>query len=186
MMNAQSILRAGLCSLLLALSFAATGAKAEEPPLATEDEVIEAYGVLVQWMEAYREKDYGAQWRLIHPRMRRWHNKKRYRGKMSNAQKVNGALVSYVAESGAPIQAEQLPCTEQGHCFRRDIQYIIYIMRTEYEKVEPSQPEWAVMAKSGEGWRFGGGTLLNRPMGETSVILTAQDEARYKPRVYSQ
>ena len=185
-MIGRSVRKSIFCCLAIAISLTATGAYADETPLATEDEVIEAYGVLREWIEAYREKDYNTQWLLTDSRIRRWHNKRRWRGWMSNAQKNNGALVSYMAESGAPIQAEELPCTEQGHCFRRDVQYIIYIMRTEYEDAEPAQPEFAVMAKSGEGWKYGGGTLLNRPMGETSVIMTRQDEARYKPRVYSQ
>lgn len=154
---------------------------ADEPPLASEEEVIGAYDVLREWTEAFRAGDYDAQWLLTDRRIRRWHNKARWNKKMSEAQQLNGDLLSYFAESGAPIQAEQLPCTELGHCYRRGVQYIIYIIRTDYEKAEPSQPEFVVMAKSREGWRFGGGSFLNRPMGETSVIMTKQDEARYKP-----
>jgi len=174
-----------LC-VAVVLSAMVTSVRAEEPPLATEDEVVEVYGVLQQWIEAYREKDYTKQWRLTDSRIRRWHNRKRWRGWMREAQKNNGALLSYMAESGAPVQAEQLPCTEQGHCFRREVQYIIYLIRTDYERAEPGQPEFAVMAKSSEGWKFGGGTILNRPMGETSVIMTTQDEALYRPRYHSQ
>lgn len=173
--------RAAIGSGALAAAFSSNDAFAEEPPLATEEEVIEVYAMLGQWIEAYRARDYDAQWLLTDSRIRRWHNRRRWRNWMTDAQKNNGDLLSFIVESGAPIQAEELPCTEQGHCFRRDVQYIIYIMRTAYEKAEPVQPEFAVMAKSGEGWRFGGGTLLNRPLGETAVIMTRQDEARYRP-----
>jgi len=175
--------RAGIYILLFAIGSMGTSARAtNEPPLATEEEVIGAYDVLREWTEAFRSKNYDAQWLLTDSRIRRWHNKKRWRNWMTTAQNRNGDLLSYFAESGAPIQAEQLPCTEMGHCYRRGVQYIIYIIRTEYEKAEPSQPEFVVMAKSREGWRFGGGSFLNRPMGETSVIMTKQDEARYKPK----
>ena len=174
-----------LCVALI-LSAIVTSAQAEEPPLATEDEVVEVYGILQQWIEAYREKDYTKQWRLTDSRIRRWHNRKRWRGWMREAQKNNGDLLSYMAVSGAPVTADQIPCTEQGHCFRPEVQYIIFLIRTEYEKAEPGQPEFAVMAKSSEGWKFGGGTILNRPMGETSAIMTVQDEARYRPRYFSQ
>ncbi len=178
--------RSTLFCVAIFMSMLTTSVRAEEPPLATEDEVVEVYGILQQWIEAYRAGDYHQQWLLTDSRIRRWHNRQRWRGWMREAKKNNGALISYMAESGAPVQAEQLPCTEQGHCFRRDVQYIIYLIRTEYEHAEPGQPEFAVMAKSSEGWKFGGGTILNRPMGETSVIMTTQDEARYRPRYYSQ
>ena len=178
--------RTVLGSTVLALAFGGDRAVADEPPLATEEEVIEAYGTLRDWIEAFRSRDYRAQWLLTDSRIRRWHNRSRWRNWMREARKRNGDLLSYAPESGAPVLAEQIPCTEQGHCFRRGVQYIIYIMRTEYEKVEPPQPEFAVMAKSDEGWRFGGGTILNRPMGETSVIMTVQDEARYEPRWVTQ
>ena len=182
-LNRRSLLQCG--AFAAALTFANV-AWADEPALATQDEVVEAYDVLREWTEAYRAKDYDAQWLLIHPRIRRWHNKKRWNGWMKKAQKRNGDLLSYVAEYGTPIQADQIPCTEQGHCARRGIQYIMYIIRTEYETAEPGQPEYAIMAKSRAGWRFGGGSFLNRPMGETSIIMTEQDEARYKPKIYSQ
>ncbi|MEM9618224.1 MAG: hypothetical protein AAF936_09715 [Pseudomonadota bacterium] len=172
--------RAAIGSAALAAAFSG-GAFADEAPLATEEEVIEVYAVLGQWIEAYRARDYDAQWLLTDSRIRRWHDKRRWRNWMTEAQKNNGDVTAYMVESGAPVRAGDLPCTEQGHCFRQGVQYIIYIMRTEYEKAEPAQPEFAVMAKSGEGWRFGGGTLLNRPLGETAVILTRQDEARYRP-----
>ncbi|MEO1241287.1 MAG: hypothetical protein AAFX54_05215 [Pseudomonadota bacterium] len=173
--------RAAIGSGALAAAFSSNGAFAEELLLATEEDVIEVYAVLRQWIETYRAGDYDGQWLLTDSRIRRWHNKRRWRNWMTEAQKNNGDVTTYMVESGAPVRAEDLPCTEQGHCFRQGVQYIIYIMRTEYEKAEPAQPEFAVMAKSNEGWRFGGGTLLNRPLGETAVIMTRQDEARYRP-----
>jgi hypothetical protein len=39
-----------------------------------------------------------------------------------------------------------------------------------------------VMARSGDDWLFGGGSFLNRPLGETAVIMSEQDEQRYQPR----
>lgn len=68
-----------------------------------------------------------------------------------------------------------------GHCFREGVDYVIALMETRYEIASPAQPEFVVAARSNEGWRFGGGTILNRPFGETAVIMTVQDERRYKP-----
>lgn len=185
-MTAYLTRRTVIGSTVLAMAFGGARVAAEEPALATEEEVIEVYGSLRDWLEAFRSGDYRAQWLLTDSRIRRWHNLSRWRNWMREAQKRNGDLLSYAPESGAPVTAAQMPCTEQGHCFRPGVQYILYIMRTEYEKVEPAQPEFAVMAKSDEGWRFGGGTILNRPMGETSVIMTVQDEARYEPKWFTQ
>lgn len=182
-MLAIAIRRFLACCAALALAPIIEAAAAEEPPLATEQEVIDAYAVLQEWTEAYRSGDYDAQWRLTDSRIRYWHDKKRWKKWMTKAQRRNGDLLSYVVEYGAPVRGEQLPCTENGHCFRRGVQYIMYVMQTQYEKATPVQPEYAVLAKSDEGWRFGGGAFLNRPMGETSVIMTRQDEERYRPGV---
>ncbi len=67
------------------------------------------------------------------------------------------------------------------HCYRRGVQYVVFVLRTTYEKASPGQPEYVAMAKSDEGWRFGGGTFPNRPLGETAVIMTESDESRYRP-----
>lgn len=67
-----------------------------------------------------------------------------------------------------------------GHSYRPGLRYVFLLFCTRYEHVEGELTEYAVMAESGEGWRFGGGNILNRPMGETSVIMTLQDESRYR------
>jgi len=69
-----------------------------------------------------------------------------------------------------------------GHCFRKDVQYVFILLRSTYETAAPAQPEFVVMAKSEEGWKFGGGTFPDTPMGETSVILDRKDEHRYRYR----
>lgn len=101
---------------------------------------------------------------------------------MKKAARRNGALLSYTIEGAAPADAESLPCTENRHCFREGIPYVVFRIRSAYELATPAQPEFAVMALSDEGWRFGGGTFLNRPLGETAVIMTRQDEERYNVR----
>lgn len=102
---------------------------------------------------------------------------------MTKAARRDGPLLSYEIEASAPARAEDLPCTETGHCFREGVKYVFFLIRSDYEIAEPKQPEFAVMAYSDEGWRFGGGTFLNRPLMETAVIMTVQDERRYKPGV---
>ena len=156
-------------------------AAAEEPPLASEDELAEARTILVEWTQAFQAGDYAAQWRLTDRRIRRWHDRERWRGSMRKAAIRNGALLSFSVEAAAPATAADLPCTEQKHCFRGGVKYALFAIRSDYEKAEPPQPEFAVMAWSDDGWRFGGGTFLNRPLGETAVIMTRQDEERYRP-----
>lgn len=89
-------------------------------------------------------------------------------------------MTHYEITGSAPVTAAQLPCTEQGHCFRKHLKYYLIMIKSEYAGEKPPQPEYVVMAKSKNTWRFGGGTFPNRPMGETSVILDRQDEARYR------
>jgi hypothetical protein len=69
-----------------------------------------------------------------------------------------------------------------GHCYRKDVQYVFILLRSTYAKAAPAQPEYVVMAKSEEGWKFGGGTFPDTPMGETSSILNRKDEHRYRYR----
>ncbi|HNR77122.1 MAG TPA: hypothetical protein PKM48_08320 [Parvularculaceae bacterium] len=172
-------LSAIIAALAMFLSSAPLGAK--EPELATQEEIVAAHAVLVDWTSAFQAGDYRAQWLLTDSRIRRWHDRKRWKGWMTKAARRNGALNSYAIEAASPARAEDLPCTETGHCFRPGVKYVIFLIRSEYEIAAPAQPEFAVMAFSDDGWRFGGGTFLNRPMGETSVIMTVQDERRYKP-----
>ncbi|MCB2112105.1 MAG: hypothetical protein KDD85_00995 [Parvularculaceae bacterium] len=154
---------------------------ADEPEPATREEIVAAHEVLVQWTSAFQAGDYRAQWRLTDSRIRRWHDRRRWKDWMTKAARRNGALLSYEVEAAAPAQAEDIPCTEMGHCFRPGVKYILFLIRSEYEVAHPAQPEFVVMALSDEGWRFGGGSFLNRPMGETSVIMTVRDERRYSP-----
>lgn len=155
--------------------------KRHEIPLASPMDMETARNVLEEWTEAYKNRKFSQQWRLTDYRIRRWHDKKRWWGWMRRASRRSGKLVSYSIDRIVPLHATQVPCTEQGHCFRKDVQVIIITIKSRYEKAKPPQPEYVVMAKSPEGWRFGGGTFPNRPLGETAVILDRKDEARYRP-----
>ncbi len=138
-----------------------------------------AEAALVVWIEAYRSGDYRRQWTLTDARIRRWHDLPRWRNWMRRAVRRNGQLDAYEISARTPVSAAQLPCTEQGHCFRPGVNYVLVLLTTRYDRATPAQPEYAVMALSAEGWRFGGGSILNRPLGETAVILTESDERRY-------
>lgn len=133
------------------------------------------------WIEAYQAGAYADQWRLTDSRIRRWFGRDRWRRMMRASAQRNGALLSVQTASAALASAADLPCTEQRHCFRDGVPYALFLLHTAYERATPAQPEFAVMAHSDEGWSFGGGTLLNRPLGETAVILTEADERRYAP-----
>ncbi len=153
----------------------------EKPPLPTDEDVRTAYGVLMEWGTAYQKGDYLQQWRLTDFRIRHWHDRKRFKKWMRRARKRDGKLLSFKVEKALPLYATQLPCTEMGHCYRKDVDVILFLIASQYEKASPPQPEYIVMARSKEGWRFGGGTFPNRPMGETSLILDRKDERRYEP-----
>ncbi len=157
-------------------------------PLASQDEdysedVAQAMAAFEAWTAAYREGDYRQQWRLTDKHITRWWNRQQWREVMANARKRNGDLLSYTVKGAAEATAADLPCTEMGHCFRDGLDYVLIVIESEYGKARPRQPEFVVMAKSSDDWLFGGGTFLNRPMGETAVIMTEQDEQRYQPRV---
>ncbi len=151
------------------------------PTGASEHDTQAALSAINQWIAAYQAGDYEAQWRLTDPRIRRWFDLRRFQRAMQLARRRDGALLSYVVGRSAAASAAQLPCTEQGHCFRERVPYVIALLDTHYETASPPQPEFCVAARSREGWTFGGGTILNRPLGETAVILTLQDERRYAP-----
>lgn len=168
-------------ALSFAVAIAAVSARAEDVPRATEDDVTIATQILARWTAAYQAEDYDTQWSLTDPRQRRWWDKKRWRKAMTKARRKDGALTGYTIKAAAPIDAAKLPCTEMGHCYRRGVQYVLFVVESTYEKAAPGQPEYVAMAKSDEGWRFGGGTFPNRPLGETAIILTEADERRYKP-----
>lgn len=167
-----------IVAVACAAAVAASGAVAPDRIDGAEP-VEAAEAALVAWVEAYRSGDYRRQWALTDPRIRRWHDLPRWRGWMKRAVRRDGRLDAYEISARAPVSAAQLPCTEQGHCFRTGVTYVLLLVATRYGRAAPAQPEYAVMALSAEGWRFGGGTILNRPLGETAVILTESDERRY-------
>ncbi len=146
------------------------------------NDVTQALAAFEQWTSAFRQADYRQQWQLTDKHITRWWNRQQYRKVMADAQKRNGDLLHYAVVGAAEATSTDLPCTEMGHCFREGLEYVLIVIESEYEKVQPAQPEFVVMARSGDDWLFGGGSFLNRPMGETSVIMTEQDEQRYEPR----
>ncbi|SDD39781.1 hypothetical protein [Kordiimonas lacus] len=169
--------------LLLSFWFllvASPAAAIEVPPLASEAEVKEAVQVFLDWTKAYEEGRYLDQWKLTHPRIQRWHHKKRWRRTMSKGRSRSGDLLAANITTAGPVDARKLPCTEMRHCYRKDMQVVIIFLETKYEKAEPQQPEYVMMAKSEDGWKFGGGTFPALPAGETIVILDRKDEARYE------
>lgn len=149
------------------------------PQSATAADIAEAREALLQWTEAYRTEDYQTQWGLTDAAIRRWWGLHRWIGGMRTARGRNGALLEYAVRGEQALAAESLPCTEQRHCYHPDIDYVAFLVETRYEIATPPQPEYAAMAWSEEGWRFGGGTLLNRPLGETAVIMNERDERRF-------
>jgi hypothetical protein len=144
--------------------------------------VTQALAAFEAWTASFQQADYRQQWKLTDKHITRWWNRQQWREAMAGAQKRNGDLLSYHIVGAAGAAAADLPCTEMGHCFREGLEYVLVVIESEYEKAQPKQPEFVVMAKSGNDWLFGGGTFLNRPMGETTVIMTEQDEQRYQPR----
>lgn len=150
------------------------------PPLASAEEVSAALEAFQAWSAAYQSGDYNAQFALTHPLIRQWGDATAWRRLMRDAARRNGALVSLELEGAGPLSASDVPCTEMGHCYRRDMQVVMIVLRTRYERADPAQPEYVVMANSDEGWRFGGGTFPNRPRGETMAILDRADEARIR------
>jgi len=171
----------GLRPVLLGLVLAASApAAAQTVAPATDAEVRAAYGVFLDWVAGWQDEDHYAQYRLTDRRIRQWWPRERYLRFLTDSRRRTGALTSIEVLQAGAIEAETLPCTERGHCYRPGLRYVFLLFRTRYEHVEGELTEYAVMAESGEGWRFGGGNILNRPMGETSVIMTLQDESRYR------
>lgn len=172
-----------LLSIIAIVTLQGSVCALDVPPLASEKEVKKAVSVFRDWTAAYLDKRYLDQWKLTHPRIQRWHHKKRWRRTMSRASSKNGRLLNVEIKSVAPVDARKLPCTEMNHCYRKDMQVVIILLSTKYENAKPAQPEFVVMANSDQGWRYGGGTFPGRPSGETIVILDRKDELRYKPGV---
>jgi hypothetical protein len=179
---------AGFAVLALSLSYpshAALQDSSEAPPAVAGDaDITAARQALDAWTQAYQTSDYDAQWRLTHPRIRHWRPRRLWRRTMIRAARQDGALLSYTVVGEAPVTAEQLPCTEQGHCYRPGIRYVMFTIRSVYENAAPPQPEYVAMAELDGDWYFGGGTFLNRPFGETSAIMTEADERRFRHRTF--
>jgi hypothetical protein len=177
--------RGFLCLCLWAPAIAAQSPAAESatdwPADAGDADLDAAQSGMSAWIGAYQAQDFASQWRLTDPRIRRWFDRQRWTRLLERAFRKNGNLVEYAISDRAATSAAQLPCTEQKHCFRPEVPYVLFLLRTKYAIAEPPQPEFCVMSRSGEGWKFGGGTLLNRPLGETAVIMTHRDELRYAP-----
>ncbi len=173
-------MRNSIFALIFGSILLSAPAHAQSVEPASESEVREAYNVFLDWLDAYQEEDHYQQYQLTDGRIRRWWPRVRYLRFMTDARRRTGALTSIEVLQAGAIDAETLPCTERGHCYRPGVRYVFLMFRTTYENVAGGLTEYAAMAESGEGWRFGGGNILNRPMGETSVILTLQDENRYR------
>lgn len=180
------ILRPGAWPLLalLGLLTAATPAMAQDeaiPASETSAEDIEAARMaLTAWAEAFRAGDFSEQWRMTHPRIRRWRPLRLWRRYMDRAARRDGEVLSYSIVGEAAVTADQLPCTEQGHRYRPGIRYVMFTIRSEYAHATPPQPEYVAMAELDGEWFFGGGTFPNRPFGETSAIMTEADERRFR------
>lgn len=167
------------CLLVLAL-VATAPAVAQEVEPASDAEVREAYAVFLDWLTAYRDGDYHVQWRLTDRRIRNWWPRERWTRFMQDSRRHSGELTSIEIIQAGPIEADTLPCSERGHCYRPGVRYVFLMFRTRYENIDEELTEYVAMSESGEGWRFGGGNILNRPLGETSVIMTRTDESRYR------
>lgn len=152
----------------------------ETPPLASADEVQKAVAAFVVWAQAWEAKRYNAQWAMTHPRIQRWHPRQRWRKIMRRGRSRSGDLTAFEITKAAAVDAIDIPCTEQGHCYRKDMQVVLILMKTAYAGTDAVQPEYAVMANSPDGWRYGGGTFPALPLGETMVILDRTDELRYR------
>lgn len=168
--------------LIAAVTVSANSYAIDEPPLASDQEIQGALEAFRRWAVSFQSEDYDQVWLQTDPRIRQWFDKRRWKKRMKNALKKTGAILSYDIEAISPVNASQLPCTEMGHCYRQGVQYVFILIRSTYGKASPPQPEFVVMAKSDEGWKFGGGTFPDTPMGETSVLLDRKDESRYRYR----
>ena len=169
------------CLVVILTGMSAVAAfEVEQAKLATPAQVKQAVEVFKNWTSSYQQKNYKDQFKLVHPRLRKWSDKESWKRWMKRNQRKIGALKSYEIVAIAPITPEQVPCTEMGHCYRKGMQVVIVILNSVYGKIGGPRKEYAVMTNSPQGWRFGGGTVLNRPFGETLMVLDRKDERRYQ------
>jgi hypothetical protein len=165
---------------LLALSLPAELMAIEPAPLATDEEVKQAFEQFQRWTGRYQEGDYLQQYELVHPRIQHYKKYPNWKKAMRKSQHTNGALLNYEVIAVGPITPAKIPCTEMGHCYRKDMQTVMIIVNSSYEKIGMKDREYIIMANSDQGWLFGGGTFLNIPFGETMGILDRFDEKRYE------
>lgn len=166
------------------LSASAAAARINPPPLATGAEVAMAVAAFEEFTNRYLQGDYASQYELVHRRIRKFKTEKSWVSRMRKSVLNNGPLEGFEVIAIGAIEAEKIPCTEMGHCFRKDMQTVMIVLNSQYAKAGARDKEYVVMANSDDGWRFGGGSFLNRPYGETLAILDRKDEraARYKRR----
>lgn len=172
-------------SLVIALALLSSAAGAQEAkggPSAEDTPVsqTDAENRFREFVTAYRGEEYLAQWRIVDPRKRYWVRADRWRKSMQRSRRRHGALVDLSVTHVLPIDAEQIPCTEMGHCFRKGVTYVLLMLRTRYERKQVPQPEFAVMSLSVEGWRWAGGTFPATALGETAVLLDDADERKFR------
>lgn len=151
----------------------------EQLSVASADEVKQALEIFGQWIQNYRNLDYAGQYELVHPLIQHYKTRKKWEKAMQKSQQKNGELLDYEIIAAGTTTADKIPCTEMGHCYRKDIQVVLIFINSTYQKIGAKPKEYVVMAKSKQGWRFGGGTILNIPFGETMTILDRKDERRY-------
>lgn len=79
------------------------------------------------------------------------------------------------------IEAQKVPSTEVGQCRCKAKQTGKIVFGSHYGKACDHSKDFIVMANSKEGWRYGGGSFLNRQYSETMAILDrkAEHAARY-------
>jgi len=179
-----SIINIRYLSGLIALAFFVAPVSASQrytvAELATAEQVQQAFKVFEQWTQFYQQKHYYKQHDLVHPRIQTYWDKHRWKKIMRKSQRKNGALESYEILAISPIKPANIPCTEMGHCYRKDMQVVIIIVNSHYKKIGDMNKEYILMANSADGWRWGGGTFLNTPGGETAGILDRNDVKRYQ------
>jgi hypothetical protein len=152
----------------------------EEAPLATDEQVEEAFGRFQAWTSLYQQENYLEQYELVHPRIQRYKNYPVWKKAMNKSQHKNGALLEYDLVALSAISPADIPCTEMGHCYRKGMQAVIIVVNSVYEKIGEKNKEYVIMTNSEAGWLFGGGTFLNIPFGETMGILDRADEKKYE------
>lgn len=152
----------------------------EQVDIASAGEVEQALKTLVLWIQNYQDKNYTEQYKLVHPLIQHYKDKKKWKKAMKKSLRVNGELLDYKILAVGATTPDKIPCTEMRHCYRKDIQVVLIIMNSLYKIFGEKEKEYVVMANSSHGWRFGGGTFLNIPFGETMTILDRRDERRYE------